>query len=80
MTLYKKQGRRYVPTPEREPLPAVNLARRLRALAAQMDELAGDVTAHRDSHWADGRDLEDWAAEIESLAKAIETTTEKETT
>ena len=68
------------PMPEREPLPAVNLARRLRALAAQMDELAGDVTAHRDSHWADGRDLEDWAAEIESLAKAIETTTEKETT
>ena len=29
------------PMPEREPLPAVNLARRLRALAAQMDEAGG---------------------------------------
>lgn len=59
------------PMPEREPLPAVNLARRLRALAAQMDELAGDVMALDEGHWAYGQDLSDWAGIVDEWAAGL---------
>ena len=59
------------PMPEREPLPAVNLARRLRALAAQMDELAGDLMALDEGYWAYGQDLSDWAGIVDEWAAGL---------
>ena len=61
------------PMPERDPPPAVNLARRLRALAAQMDELAGDLMALDEGHWAYGQDLSDWAGIVDEWAAGLAT-------
>lgn len=41
------------------------------ALAAQMDELAGDVMALDEGHWAYGQDLSDWAGIVDEWAAGL---------